>query len=87
MERRWQVIAVYVPTPEWVATFDHKGRWSGFVVSEIPSSRAGLEFKFTVAGAEDEVAAIAAVIQSGYFLAELSKQFGFQAIEKVVEAS
>lgn len=85
MTRNWTVIAVYAPTVKKVAYFDGKGRWSGLNEGS-PSSRAGIEFKFTVAGASDEVAAVAAVIQSGYFLSGLSKEFGFQANETVGEA-
>ena len=80
-KRRWEVVAVYVPGPVKTHTYDHKGKWTGFTVETIPSSRAGLEFKFTVVNVADEVEAVAAVMQSGFFLSGLSKQFGFVAKE------
>jgi hypothetical protein len=79
MKKRWRVIAVYTPQPKRTAFYDAKGRYSGFTIQEIPSSAAGLEFKFTVAEAADEVEAVAVVMQSGWFPAEISKEFGFVA--------
>lgn len=79
MIRRWRVIAVYAPQVKPIGYMDAKGRWGGSNPGTIPSA-AGTEFSFTT-DAEDEVEAAANVMQSGFFLAGLSKEFGFVAKE------
>ena len=77
MERKWAVTAMYCPGIRTIA------RWERNVIirEQVAPPNVGIEFKFTVANAVDEVEAVAAVMRSGFFLSGLSKQFGFTAKE------
>jgi hypothetical protein len=73
MGRRWAVTAVYQPMPREIVR--------GYSKEVALPPNAGIQFKFTVVGVDTDAEAVAAVMQSGYFVDRMAKQFGFVAKE------